>query len=175
MQLVPVDESQLVPAEGSQSCEKFKIQVPQAVEKVLAGAIRREMALEEIFAKQTSEIMQLNRLDLRSQLQFYVDSSPKSCKKGSSPLQLAYPCESSERSPLSTIPKSSEESAEQRLEKERSQWTETESKWISLVEELRLDLEASSAMAEKHKQELDLREEVLGRAERSNAGTCTHA
>lgn len=34
----------------------------QAVEKVLAGAIRREMALEEISAKQTSEIMQLNRL-----------------------------------------------------------------------------------------------------------------
>jgi hypothetical protein len=35
---------------------------PQAVEKVLAGAIRREMALEEICAKQNSEIMHLNRL-----------------------------------------------------------------------------------------------------------------
>lgn len=34
----------------------------QAVEKVLAGAIRREMALEDFCAKQTSEIMQLNRL-----------------------------------------------------------------------------------------------------------------
>ena len=34
----------------------------QAVEKVLAGAIRREMALEEYSAKQTSEIMHLNRL-----------------------------------------------------------------------------------------------------------------
>ncbi|XP_060180872.1 kinesin-like protein KIN-12B isoform X1 [Lycium barbarum] len=253
MQLVPVDESQLVPAEGSQSCEKLKIQVPKAVEKVLAGAIRREMALEEICAKQSSEIMLLNRLiqqykherecnaiigqtredkivrleslmdgilpteefmedellslthehkvlkekyenhpeilsakielrrtqdeleryrnffdlgerdvlleeiqDLRSQLQFYVDSSPKSSKKGNSPLQLAYPCELSERSPLSTIPESTEESAEQRLEKERSQWAETESKWISLVEELRLDLEASRGMAQKHKQELDL-------------------
>ncbi|KAJ8530787.1 hypothetical protein K7X08_023668 [Anisodus acutangulus] len=252
MQLVPDDESHLVPAEGSQSFQKFKIQVPKAVEKVLAGAIRREMALEEICAKQTSEIMQLNRLiqqykherecnaiigqtrqdkivrleslmdgilpteefmedellslthehkllkekydnhpeilsakielrrvqdeveryrnffdlgerdvlleeiqDLRSQLQFYVDSSPKSCKKGNS-LQLAYPCESSERSPLSTIPESTEESAEQRLDKERIQWTETEGKWISPVEELRLDLEASRGMAEKHKQELDL-------------------
>ncbi|MCD7464902.1 Kinesin motor domain containing protein, expressed [Datura stramonium] len=253
MQLVRVDESQLVPADGSQSCEKFKIQVPKAVEKVLAGAIRREMALEEICAKQTSEIMQLNRLiqqykherecnaiigqtredkivrleslmdgilpteefmedellslthehkllkekyenhpeilsakielrrvqdeleqyrnffdlgerdvlmdeiqDLRSQLQFYVDSSPKSSKKGCSPLQLAYPCESSEPSPLSTIPESTEESAEQRLEKERIQWTETESIWNSLIEELRLDLEASRSIAEKHKQELDL-------------------
>lgn len=94
--------------------------------------------------------------DLRSQLQFYIDSSPKPSKKGSSPLQLAYPCESSEPSPLSTIPESNEESAAQRLEKERIQWTEAESKWISLVEELRLDLEASRGMAEKHKQELDL-------------------
>lgn len=34
----------------------------QAVEKVLAGAIRREMALEDFCAKKTSEIVQLNRL-----------------------------------------------------------------------------------------------------------------
>jgi len=34
----------------------------QAVEKVLAGAIRREMALEEFCAKQAYEIKQLNRL-----------------------------------------------------------------------------------------------------------------
>lgn len=40
----------------------FNLIIFQAVEKVLAGAIRREMALEEISAKQTSEIMQLNRL-----------------------------------------------------------------------------------------------------------------
>ncbi|CAN4120893.1 unnamed protein product [Withania somnifera] len=251
-QLVPADESQLVPANGSQSCKKFKIQVPKAVEKVLAGAIRREMALEEICAKQTSEIMQLNRLiqqykherecnaiigqtredkvvrleslmdgilpteefmedellslthenkllkekyenhpeilsakmelrrvqdeleqyrnffdlgerdvlmeeiqDLRSQLQFYVDSSPKASKKGSS-LQLAYPREASEPLPLCTIPESTGQTAEQILETERIQWTKTESKWISLVEELRLDLEASRSMAEKYKQELDL-------------------
>lgn len=32
------------------------------MEKVLAGAIRREMALEDFCAKQTSEIVQLNRL-----------------------------------------------------------------------------------------------------------------
>ena len=32
------------------------------MEKVLAGSIRREMALEEFCAKQASEIMQLNRL-----------------------------------------------------------------------------------------------------------------
>lgn len=34
----------------------------QAVEKVLAGAIRREMALEEYSAKQNTEIVHLNRL-----------------------------------------------------------------------------------------------------------------
>ena len=32
------------------------------MEKVLAGSIRREMALEEFCAKQASEIMQLNRM-----------------------------------------------------------------------------------------------------------------
>ncbi|KAI3923506.1 hypothetical protein MKW92_052359 [Papaver armeniacum] len=47
---------QLVPIEVSQSGEKTKI------EKVLAGAIRREMALEEFCAKQTAEISQLDRL-----------------------------------------------------------------------------------------------------------------
>lgn len=36
--------------------------IQQAVEKVLAGAIRREMALEEFCARQAAEIIQLNRL-----------------------------------------------------------------------------------------------------------------
>lgn len=53
---------QLVPVDRSLSDDKPKKQVPQAVEKVLAGAIRREMALEDFCAKQTSEIAQLNRL-----------------------------------------------------------------------------------------------------------------
>ncbi|KAJ6758886.1 KINESIN-LIKE PROTEIN KIN-12B [Salix koriyanagi] len=53
---------QLVPIYCSESIEKPKTQVPKAVEKVLAGAIRREMALEEFCAKQAYEIMQLNRL-----------------------------------------------------------------------------------------------------------------
>ncbi|KAH1047026.1 hypothetical protein J1N35_037810 [Gossypium stocksii] len=53
---------QLVPADESDSGDKTKKQVPKAVEKVLAGSIRREMALEEFCAKQASEIMQLNRL-----------------------------------------------------------------------------------------------------------------
>lgn len=81
-----VQNMQLVPVDGSPSHDMCKKQVPkvcqlvtggtstffsflnsynvifQAVEKVLAGAIRREMALEEMCAKQNSEIMQHNRL-----------------------------------------------------------------------------------------------------------------
>ncbi|KAJ6319616.1 hypothetical protein OIU78_015097 [Salix suchowensis] len=53
---------QLVPVDGSESNDIHKTQVPKAVEKVLAGAIRREMALEEFCAKQAFEITQLNRL-----------------------------------------------------------------------------------------------------------------
>ncbi|CAH9122330.1 unnamed protein product [Cuscuta epithymum] len=246
---------QLVPFDGSQSCEKFKVQVPKAVEKVLAGAIRREMALEEICSKQNSEILQLNRLiqqykherecnsiisqtrddkivrleslmdgilttedfledemmslthehkiliekyenhpellstrielsrvqdeleryrnffdlgerevlleeiqDLRSQLQFYVDSSPKTSRMQSPLLQLTYACEASVGTePISAIPEPPvEDNAEHILERERLQWTETESKWISLVEELRVELEASRRLGLKQKTELEM-------------------
>ncbi|KAL3507190.1 hypothetical protein ACH5RR_032572 [Cinchona calisaya] len=243
---------QLVPFDGSQSSDNFKTQVPKAVEKVLAGAIRREMALEVICMKQNSEIKHLNRLvqqykherecnaiisqtredkifrleslmdgvlpteefmeneflsltqehkllkekyenhpeilrtklelkrvqddleryrnffdlgerdvfleeiqGLRNQLQIYVDSSPKMSRKRSPLLQLMYSCQPSLASTLCTVPESKEESAEQRLERERTQWTEAESKWISLVEELRSELEASQALLAKEKQELD--------------------
>ncbi|KAF2550838.1 hypothetical protein F2Q68_00034805 [Brassica cretica] len=53
---------QLVPVDNSEVSEKSIFQVPKAVEKVLAGSIRREMALEEFCTKQASEISQLNRL-----------------------------------------------------------------------------------------------------------------
>ncbi|KAI3683415.1 hypothetical protein L1987_83918 [Smallanthus sonchifolius] len=53
---------QLVPVGGPQSADKNKQLVPKAVEKVLAGAIRREMALEELCTRQDSEINQLNHL-----------------------------------------------------------------------------------------------------------------
>ncbi|KAG6597613.1 Kinesin-like protein KIN-12B, partial [Cucurbita argyrosperma subsp. sororia] len=53
---------QLVPVDGPDSAERSRIQVPKAVEKVLAGAIRREMALEEYCNKQAFDINQLNRL-----------------------------------------------------------------------------------------------------------------
>ncbi|KAI9195111.1 hypothetical protein LWI28_011816 [Acer negundo] len=243
---------QLVPVDDSESADKCKKQVPKAVEKVLAGAIRREMAVEEFCAKQASEIKHLNRLvqqykherecnaiisqtredkilrleslmdgvlpseefmgeelaslmhehkllkekyenhpevlrtkiemkrvqdqlehyrnfcdlgerevlleeiqDLRSQLQHYVDSSSSYARKRNSLLQLTYSCEPSLAPPLSAIPESTKESAEEKLEQERTQWTEVESKWISHAEELRIELAASKSLAEKQKQELD--------------------
>ncbi|KAL0451926.1 UNVERIFIED_CONTAM: Kinesin-like protein KIN-12B [Sesamum latifolium] len=238
MQLVPV---------SSPSHDQCKKQVPKAVEKVLTGAIRREMALEEMCAKQNSEIMQLNRLiqqykherecnaiigqtredkiarleslmdgilpteefmeeellslthehkilreqydnhpdvlrtnielkrvqeeleryqnffdlgerdvlleeiqDLRTQLQFYLDSSSKTSKKQTPLLQLTSSCEPSMVASLSTTPDSTGNS-EETLRQERIQWTEAESKWISLVEELRMELEASRSLAQKQK------------------------
>ncbi|XP_022735005.1 kinesin-like protein KIN-12B [Durio zibethinus] len=243
---------QLVPVDESESAEKTKKRVPKAVEKVLAGSFRREMALEEFCAKQASEIMQLNRLvqqykherecnviigqtredkilrleslmdgvlptedfmeeelasithehkllkekyenhpevlrmkielnraqdelerfrnfhdlgerevlleeiqDLRNQLQYYVDSSSTSARRQNSLLQLTYTCEHNVP-PLSAIPETSEESAEEKFEQEKIRWTEAESKWISLAEELRTELDASRSLAEKRKQELDI-------------------
>ncbi|KAM1087888.1 hypothetical protein ACFX2B_013227 [Malus domestica] len=252
-----ISDMQLVPVDGSESADKSKIQVPKAVEKVLAGAIRREMALEDLCAKKTSEIMQLNRLvqqykherecngiiaqtredkilrleslmdgvlpteefmeeelvsltheykiypyiqilkekyenhpellrtnielkrvqdelenlrnfcdmgerevlfeeiqDLRSQLQYYVDCSSTSARTRNSMMQLTYSRDPNV-APLSTISESNEESSEQKLEQERQKWNEVESKWISLTEEFRMELEASRSLAEKTMQELE--------------------
>ncbi|XP_020217014.1 kinesin-like protein KIN-12B [Cajanus cajan] len=257
---------QLVPVDCLESADKPKKQVLKAVEKVLAGSIRREMALEEFCAKQTSEIMQLHRLvqqyklerecnaiiaqtredkilrleslmdgvlpteefmeeelvalthehkllkdkyenhpevlkmeielkrvqdelekyqnfyklgerevlmeeiqSLRSQLQFYIDSSSTSARKQYPLLQLTYssPEPSSaatlaaisesteERDEMNEIPASSNNNAEAQFEQERIKWTEAESRWISLSEELRAELEASRSLAEKRKRELD--------------------
>ncbi|KAL5215917.1 hypothetical protein ABZP36_007318 [Zizania latifolia] len=54
---------QLVPNDvGTISDELHQQQILKAVEKILAGAIRREMARDEQCAKQAAEIQQLNRL-----------------------------------------------------------------------------------------------------------------
>lgn len=93
--------------------------------------------------------------DLRNQLQFYIDSSPKLGRKRSPLLQLTYSCQPCLGPSLAAVSESNEETAEQRLEQERIQWTEAESKWITLVEELTSELEASRTLAQKQKQELD--------------------
>ncbi|KAG5040900.1 hypothetical protein JHK85_013376 [Glycine max] len=265
---------QQLPIDCPQSTGKPKKQILKAVEKVLAGSIRREMALEEFCAKQTSDIMQLNCLlqkyrqerecnatitqiredkilrlqslidgvlstkesmdeelvslthenkdlpaikiqqllkenhehhlevlkmkielkrvqdelqeyqnfyqfgerevlmeeicSLRNQLHFYVDSSSTAATKQYPPLQLTYSSEPSLEANLTAIPdlteastkananpESTEDSAKVKLEQEKSQWTEAESRWISLTEKLRAELETSRLLAEKRKQELD--------------------
>lgn len=93
--------------------------------------------------------------DLRSQLQYYIDSSSSSARKQKSFPQLTYSCEPSLAPSLSTVPESTKEIAEEKFEQERTRWTEVESGWISLAEELRNELEASRSLAEKQKQELE--------------------
>uniref|UniRef100_M4EHR9 Kinesin motor domain-containing protein n=1 Tax=Brassica campestris TaxID=3711 RepID=M4EHR9_BRACM len=242
LQLVTVDNS-----------EKSSFQVPKAVEKVLAGSIRREMALEEYCTKQASEISQLNRLvqqykherecnaiigqtredkivrleslmdgvlskddfldeefaslmhehkllkdmyanhpevlqtrielkraqeelesfknfygemgerevlleeiqDLKAHVHCYTDTSLTSSRKRGSLLKLTYTCDPNPAPPLNAIPESVEESPEKTLVQERLRWTEAESNWISLAEELRNELDTNRKLMEKQKRELD--------------------
>lgn len=114
------------------------------------------------------EVLMEEIQSLRSQLQFYVDSSSTSARKQYPLLQLTYLSEPSMAATLTAIPASTEERVETnetlassrndievQFEQERIKWTEAESRWISLSEELRAELESSRLLAEKRKQELD--------------------
>lgn len=91
--------------------------------------------------------------DLRAQLQYYLDSSAKMSKRETALLQITS-CEPSV-APASSATHTTE-SPEERLQQERIQWTEAESKWISLVDELRMELEANRSICQRQKQELDM-------------------
>uniref|UniRef100_A0A803LTH2 Kinesin motor domain-containing protein n=1 Tax=Chenopodium quinoa TaxID=63459 RepID=A0A803LTH2_CHEQI len=99
--------------------------------------------------------------DLRSQLQYYTDSSPKASRQRKSLLKLTYPCEQSLSQPLNTIPESTEDNAVKQeriqwaVEQERIRWTEVESQWISLAEELKLELESCRNHTEDLERELE--------------------
>lgn len=114
------------------------------------------------------EVLMEEICNLRNQLFFYVDSSSTSATKQYPLLQLtnssepslaenltAIPDSTEASTEANTHPESTEDSAVVKLEQERSQWTEAESRWISLTEKLRAELEASRSLAEKRKQELD--------------------
>jgi len=92
--------------------------------------------------------------DLRNQLQYYTDSSP--AKQRKSLLLLTYPSERSSSSPPNTILEPMEENLMQKLEHERTQWEEAETKWISLAEEMKAELESTRSHAEQLKQELEV-------------------
>ncbi|KAG2306772.1 hypothetical protein Bca4012_084258 [Brassica carinata] len=248
-----ISNLQLVTVDNSEVSEKSTFQVPKAVEKVLAGSIRREMALEEFCTKQASEISQLNRLvqqykherecnaiigqtredkivrleslmdgvlskddfldeefaslmhehkllkdmyenhpevletrielkraqeelesfknfygemgerevlleeihDLKAQLQCYTDTSLTSSRKRGSLLKLTHTRDPNQAPQLNAIPESMDESPEKTQEQERLRWTEAESNWISLAEELRTELDTNRKLMEKKKRELD--------------------
>lgn len=130
--------------------------------EVLSTKIELKRAQDELECRQNffdmgeRDVLLEEIQDLRIQLQYYIDSSPKPAQKQSPPLQLTYSCEpeSVGTPPLCPIPEMINTSAEQKLEPERIRWNEEESKWISLAEELRTELEASRSIAEKQKQEL---------------------
>lgn len=87
--------------------------------------------------------------DLRSQLKYYMESSSaESTKKPCSLIQLTH------QGRLSTTTDLDEISAGNKVEVEKGSWTERESN-SSLVEELKLALEASRSVAEKLKLELE--------------------
>lgn len=119
---------------------------------------RREDELEQyrnFFELGEREVLLEEIQDLRYQLQCYIDSSSKPVQKHDELLLLKYSCEPESSPALTTIP-GSEESLEEKLEQERLRWTEAESKWISLAEELKSEVERSRSLAEKLKQELDM-------------------
>uniref|UniRef100_A0A7N1A9R1 Uncharacterized protein n=1 Tax=Kalanchoe fedtschenkoi TaxID=63787 RepID=A0A7N1A9R1_KALFE len=102
------------------------------------------------------EVLMEEIQDLRNQLQYYVDSSSALARKRGALLKLAYSCDPSLSPPPSVVPALAAETIEGRLEQERLQWNEAESKWISLAEELRIELEESRCTVQKQKLELDL-------------------
>lgn len=140
------------------------------------------------------EVLMEEIQSLRSQLQFYIDSSSTSSRKQYPLLQLTYSCDPSTAATLTAIPDltderdetneilasskndieaneilasykkyneaneilaSSKNDIEAQFEQERIKWTEAESRWISLSEELRAELESSRLLSEKRKRELD--------------------
>lgn len=92
--------------------------------------------------------------DLRSQLEYYVDfSTNKASDRKGVMLHLTYP------SHIDSAPTDTKsdmaENAKQQLKNERHEWAEMERKWISFIEGLNDELEASRCLSEKQKYELD--------------------
>ncbi|KAL9240082.1 hypothetical protein vseg_014342 [Gypsophila vaccaria] len=115
--------------------------------------------LQNFFDMGEKEVLLEEIHDLRSQLQYYTDNSPKA-RQQKSLLKLTYPCEQNSSTPVNPVVELNEESASEKLEQgpvvelneesasekleqERAKWAEVESQWISLAEELKKELETS--------------------------------
>nr|GEW26637.1 kinesin-like protein KIN-12B [Tanacetum cinerariifolium] len=83
-----------------------------------------------------------------------MDSTSKSSHKKNQILKTTYPSNPCVAPPLSTVQESIIESVEQRFKIERG-WNKVKRKWISLIEYLECELEASRLLVEKQKNELD--------------------
>ncbi|KAK9683135.1 hypothetical protein RND81_10G119100 [Saponaria officinalis] len=103
--------------------------------------------LQNFFDMGEKEVLLEEIHDLRSQLQYYTDNSPKA-RQQKSLLQLTYSCERSLSTPVNPIVQVNEDNASETLEQERTKWAEVESQWISLAEELKKELETSQSHAE---------------------------
>ncbi|PKA57479.1 Kinesin-like protein KIN12B [Apostasia shenzhenica] len=99
------------------------------------------------------EVLMEEIQDLRGQLLYCIDSSHYPTYKRVPMLQLTHLTELG--STPAMIGETKEEIAREHLEQERQYWTEAETKWISQSEELKAELEANRAIAEKWKTELE--------------------
>ncbi|KAH9327601.1 hypothetical protein KI387_007779, partial [Taxus chinensis] len=260
---------QLIPVEERGSPTGPKYQLTQAVEGVLAGSIRREMALEEVCNKQAAEIEHLNRLvqqykherecnsviqrarqekitrlealmdgaitteeyqkdeleslafehklledkyenhpevtratieekrlleelekyrnfyelgerdalieemqNLRTQLQYYLELntsiSPKKLRVSVTKTQrpeLIEPAHSRALCTISEVPAPDgikDTLSDKKWEEENREWTERETEWISLVDDLRAELNSVGCLAEKKDKELESEKRCAG-------------
>nr|QWT43322.1 kinesin-like protein KIN12A [Citrullus lanatus] len=130
----------LVKESVQEKCEIKEVQEVQNNENCFTDVSEKEELLKEI-------------QNLRSKLQAFADvSANKSTDKLRSSLLLSRSIQL-RKSGLGRG--GCQTTNEEELEKERERWTEMESEWISLTDELRVDLESIRQRAEKVEQELN--------------------
>ncbi|WJX31560.1 hypothetical protein P8452_19977 [Trifolium repens] len=145
-------------------------------EKCEIKEVQEELARGDIFSDSTEkESLLLEIQSLRRKLQLYNDGPVKmSTDKLRSSLM-------SRSIQLQKSGVFSRDSSNEDLENERQRWTEMESDWICLTDELRADLESYRQRAEKLETELDLEkkgteemDDVLKRAVNGHARMVEH-
>ena len=103
--------------------------------------VQEELQLYRNFYDLGERDVLMEELDeLRNQLQCYITSLPFPSQK---------------KAPLIQLESFKDIVSDQNFEEERSLWAETESKWISHIEELEFKLHENISLAEKLKMELD--------------------
>ncbi|KAG5546658.1 hypothetical protein RHGRI_018730 [Rhododendron griersonianum] len=157
---VPEGERKLLKWDDSENSEREIINEKCEIKEVTESEYRNTS-----FDISEKEAL-LNEIQtLRSQLQSFTDGSPKMSServRSSSLLLQSIQLRKSGASSLlsQSISKSGTfaqgGNSEEELEKERQRWMEMESEWISLTDELRIDLESNRRRAEKVEMELRL-------------------